>query len=106
VDNCIFCRIAKGEIPGQFVYQDEEVMVIKDIHPQAPIHLLVIPKAHISEFIEADTSVVSRLMSVVQTMIQKEKISSYRLVNNGKGAAVVDHLHWHILGKVDQTRSL
>jgi histidine triad (HIT) family protein len=106
MDNCIFCQIKEGKIPGNFVYQDDDVMVIRDIHPQAPVHLLVIPKAHIGEFIEASETVVATLMSIAKKMIEQEKITNYRLVNNGRGVAVVDHLHIHILGKIDKLRSL
>lgn len=106
MSDCIFCQIVEGKIPGDFVYQDEEIMVIRDIHPQAPIHLLVIPKKHILEFMQADDLVVANMMAVARKMIESQKITNYRLVNNGKGAAVIDHLHLHILGKVDKLRSL
>ena len=106
MSDCIFCQIAEGKIPGNFVYQDENFMVIKDIHPQAPVHLLVIPKKHIAELIGADEATLIRLMALAKNMIVDQKITNYRLVNNGKGAAVIDHLHLHILGKVDKMRSL
>ncbi len=106
MDDCIFCQIVAGKIPGNFVYQDDTFMVIRDIHPQAPIHLLVIPKEHIAELIDADSATMSRLVGLAKEMIQKENITNYRLVNNGKGAAVIDHLHLHILGKIDKLRSL
>jgi histidine triad (HIT) family protein len=104
--DCIFCQIVSGTIPSNFLYQDDTVVVIRDIHPQAPIHLLVIPKKHIPEFIDADEEAVRHVMAIAKKMIHDEKITNYRLVNNGKGVAVVDHLHVHILGKVDQMRSL
>ncbi len=106
MDNCIFCQIVSGKIPGDFVYQDDSVMVIRDIHPQAPVHLLVIPKKHITEFIEADEATMAMMMATVRKIITEQKITGYRLVNNGQGAAVIDHLHMHILGKVDKLRSL
>lgn len=106
MDNCIFCQIAAGRIPGNFVYQDDEFMVIRDIHPQAPVHLLVIPKKHVVDFMQADHATVNRLMALARDMITKENITDYRLVHNGQGAAVIEHLHLHILGKVDKTRSL
>ena len=104
--DCIFCQIVEGKIPGNFVYQDSEMIVIRDIHPQAPVHLLVITKKHISELIEATDAIVSKMMAIAKKMILEQKISDYRLVNNGQGAAVIDHLHLHILGKVDSLRSL
>ncbi len=106
MDDCIFCGIAQGKIPGNFVYQDDAFMVIRDIHPQAPVHLLVIPKKHVSDFMEADEKTVSQLFSIARQMIKSQNITDYRLVNNGQGAAMIGHMHLHILGKVDKTRSL
>jgi histidine triad (HIT) family protein len=106
MSKCIFCQIVSGTISGDFVYQDEKVMVIRDIHPQAPVHLLVIPKQHIGEFVQASDEIVTNIMQIARKIIEQEHIVQYRLVNNGKGAAFVDHLHLHILGQVEQTRSL
>jgi histidine triad (HIT) family protein len=106
MSECIFCQIVSGTIAGDFVYQDDRVMVIRDIHPQAPVHLLVIPRTHIGEFVEASDEIITYIMQVAKQMIKQEHIVRYRLVNNGKGAAFVDHLHLHILGQVEQTRSL
>jgi len=70
------------------------------------VHLLVIPKKHIAEFIDADEATVAMMMAVTKKMIQEQHITNYRLVNNGQGAAVIDHIHLHILGKVDKLRAL
>ena len=106
MDDCIFCKIIKGEIPGKFVYQDDDVMVIEDIHPQAPVHLLVIPKTHVAEFTEADDALVHKVFATAKRIIQEKRVTGYRLVTNGGGAAFVDHLHVHILGNVAKDRTL
>ncbi len=103
---CIFCNIIKGTIPSAPVYQDDDVIVIPDIHPASPVHLLVIPKRHVADFMDADEVLVGKLMRVVQAIIAEHKIKNYRLVNNGGGAAYIDHLHVHILGSVDKARNL
>lgn len=81
-------------------------MVIPDIHPQAPVHLLVVPKKHSAEFIEAEDSLIAKMMATVKKIIADQHIVNYRIVSNGRGAAVIDHLHIHILGNVDKYRKL
>lgn len=106
MEDCIFCKVISGEIPGTFLFQDDEIAVFKDINPQAPVHWLVVPKKHISEFIEGDDQLLNKLTLTIKKIINDEKISPYRIVNNGKGAALIDHLHFHVLGKVDKFRKL
>lgn len=81
-------------------------MVIADINPQAPVHLLVVPKKHIAEFIEAEDSLIATMTATVKKIIADQHIVNYRIVSNGRGAAVIDHLHIHILGNVDKLRTL
>lgn len=106
MDSCVFCEIINGTVPGQKEYEDEKIIVINDIHPQAPIHLLVIPKQHVKEFTEVPSATIAHIMDVTKRLIKDKHIENYRLVNNGKGAAVVDHFHLHVLGNVDKFRSL
>ncbi len=106
MDSCVFCNIIAGTIPSQKLYEDEEVIVIPDISPQAPTHLLVIPKLHVKEFIDVSSSLITKIMEVTKAIIKEQKIESYRLVNNGKNVAVVDHFHLHILGNIDKFRKL
>lgn len=101
MEDCIFCKIAKKEIPKEFIYEDEHIMVFPDIHPIKPIHLLIIPKQHITDFLEVkDTIIFPSVAKVIQQMIRKENLSNkgYRVVVNGGGAQVVDHLHFHLTG--------
>lgn len=103
---CIFCRVIAGELPSTKAYEDNDTVVFADIHPQAPVHWLVVPKSHISEFIAADSATIAKLMAAIHTVVEKEKITQYRIVANGKGVAVVDHLHFHLMGNIDKLRKL
>ena len=102
-DNCLFCRIIVGEIPGDKVYEDEEILAFRDINPQAPMHILVIPKKHLSgpdAVAEADERTVGKMIRMAGDIAKKEGFADYRLVfNNGAGAGqTVFHLHLHIIG--------
>jgi histidine triad (HIT) family protein len=102
--DCVFCNIVAGKIPSDIVFQDEEVMAFRDIHPKAPTHLLIIPKKHIvslAELTSADMPLAARMIETANKLARQEGISSgYRLViNTGKSAGqVVIHLHMHLLG--------
>ena len=104
-ENCLFCRIAAGEIPSSRVYEDETVLAFRDIAPQAPVHVLVIPKTHISGWSaakDADDALLAHLVRVAAEVAEKEGIaaSGYRVVSNcGPDAQqTVPHLHLHVLG--------
>lgn len=107
--DCIFCKIANKEIPKEFIYEDEEIMVFPDINPVKPIHLLIIPKSHIKELHVLDNPVLfEKIGKVIQQMILKMQLETkgYRVVINGGGAQVVDHLHIHLMGPIAKTASL
>ena len=101
---CLFCKIAAGEIPSTKVYEDETILAFRDIAPQAPTHILVIPKAHIPSVagITAENSnVVAHIFEVIPAIAEKENlVNGYRVVSNcGPDAGqTVPHLHFHILG--------
>lgn len=105
MQDCIFCKIAAKEIPVELLYEDEEVVAFRDINPQAPIHVLVIPKKHISNLLEitgADGTLLSRMHSVVRQLAEELGVADegFRLVVNTKdnGGQTVHHLHFHLLG--------
>ncbi|MBR6033271.1 MAG: histidine triad nucleotide-binding protein [Clostridia bacterium] len=105
MDDCIFCKIIKKEIPSEIVYEDEQVIAFKDIHPVAPVHVLIIPKKHISavtEIKEDDEAVIGKIYSVINTIAEKMGIkeNGFRvIVNCGKdGGQEVKHLHFHLIG--------
>jgi len=103
--DCIFCQIVAGKVPSEIVHQDEEIIAFRDINPQAPTHLLIIPKRHIPSLIqlaEAELPVLGRMVNVANQLARGESIaeSGYRLVVNcgEEGGQVVPHLHLHLLG--------
>ena len=104
MENCLFCKIIAGDIPSTKVYEDETVLAFRDIAPQAPTHILVIPKAHIGSVAEinADNShVVAHIFEVIPAIAKAEGLENgYRVVSNcGDDAGqTVHHLHFHILG--------
>ena len=104
MSNCLFCKIVEGSIPSAKVYEDDSVLAFRDIAPQAPTHILVIPKAHIPSVngITAENSaVVAHIFEVIPQIAAAEKLENgYRVVSNcGDDAGqTVHHLHFHILG--------
>jgi len=104
MSNCLFCRIIAGEIPSTKVYEDELVLAFRDIAPQAPAHILVIPKAHIgsvAEITAENSGVVAHMFEVIPAIAKAEGLENgYRVVSNcGEDAGqTVHHLHFHILG--------
>lgn len=100
MDTCIFCKIAKKEIPKEFIYEDTDVMVFPDLHPIKPIHVLIVPKVHVDDFYQLTTPLDSKLRIVVQKMILHYALmdKGYRIVINGGGAQVINHLHLHLIG--------
>ncbi len=103
--NCLFCKIIKNEIPGSILYEDEEVLAFKDLHPQAPVHILVIPKKHFSTLNDveiASTKIFTSLLQAAKTIAHQLGISEkgYRCVINThpEGGQSVYHLHLHLLG--------
>ncbi len=105
MEDCIFCKIASGLIPSDKVYEDERIYAFRDIAPQAPVHVLVIPKAHydnVKQCRDADAELMGRLFFVAANLAQSENIdeSGFRLVTNcgPDGAQSVNHFHIHLLG--------
>ena len=101
--DCLFCKIIAGEIPSTKVYEDKTVYAFRDINPQAPTHILIVPKRHIaraSELTEADAALVGHIFAVAAEIAKTEGLEFYRVVtNSGEGAGqTVAHLHFHVLG--------
>ena len=103
-ENCVFCKIIKGEIPSNKVYEDNEILAFKDINPAAPIHVLVIPKKHIkslAEMEDGEEKIIAKIYKVINKIAEKQdfKEKGYRvIVNCGKdGGQDVEHLHFHLL---------
>ncbi len=104
MDNCIFCKIVKGDIPSAKVYEDEDMIIIKDLNPQAPVHLLLIPKEHYANIVEmsdAQAQTLAKCLKKLSTLTDKLGLQNgFRLVSNKgeNGCQSVGHLHIHILG--------
>lgn len=103
--DCIFCKIAQGEIPSNKVYEDEDVLAFHDLNPEAPVHILVIPKKHITNLETAtaeDQMLLGKIMLTIQQIAREQGIAEtgYRVVSNigAQGGQTVMHMHFHLLG--------
>ena len=105
MEDCLFCKITAGEMDTDFVYEDDKVVAFEDVNPQAPVHLLIVPKKHIStilELEEEDYSLISHIYKVANKLAEAEGIAEdgFRIVHNCKeeGGQTVFHIHFHLLG--------
>lgn len=105
MEDCLFCKIIAGQIPSEKVYEDEQMLAFRDIDPQAPQHIVIVPKRHIAsanEITESNSGVIAHIFSVIPRITQQLGIDAggYRIVNNcGKdGGQTVNHLHFHLMG--------
>ena len=104
-DNCLFCKIVSRKIPSQFLYEDDAIVVFRDINPEAPVHLLIVPKQHIrsvNDLTVDDQAIVGKLFMVANQMASEQGISKsgYRLLLNVErgGGQAIFHLHLHLIG--------
>ncbi|TMG89458.1 MAG: histidine triad nucleotide-binding protein [Betaproteobacteria bacterium] len=104
MDNCIFCKIARGEIPSKKIYEDEEILGFHDINPQAPVHFMLMPKKHIASLADAtmeDAGMLGRLLALSGRLAREQgSPDGYRtIINTGRiGRQDVMHLHVHVIG--------
>ncbi len=101
--DCLFCRIAAKEIPSSMVYEDDKIFAFNDINPQAPVHILVIPKEHIPSITDVkDGSILGELYNIINKLAEAKgvKATGFRvIVNHGRDSGqAVPHLHFHLLG--------
>lgn len=101
--DCLFCKIVNGEIPSFKVYEDEKILAFHDIAPQAPVHVIIIPKAHIAcadEINSDNCDVAGYIFSKIPVIAKELSLDGYRIINNCKenGGQTVMHLHFHLLG--------
>lgn len=107
--SCIFCKIRDKEIPKEFIYEDESLMVFPDIHPVKPVHLLLIPKKHIADFLDIDdAALMDKIRVVAQKLVKEQHLEDkgYKLVVNGGGGQVVPHLHMHLMGPTGKAAAI
>lgn len=105
MENCIFCKIANHEIPSNIVYEDEQVIAFEDLNPVAPVHTLIVPKAHMTNILELkDERVMTALENAIEQVatLKGVKESGFRLINNcgADAGQTVMHLHIHLIGGV------
>jgi histidine triad (HIT) family protein len=103
MSDCLFCRIAAGEIPSDRVLEDDEIIAFRDISPRAPTHVLVIPRRHVADLqslTDADADLAAALFRGVREVASNAGLRSYRVVSNvgAEAGQCVDHLHLHVLG--------
>jgi histidine triad (HIT) family protein len=103
MDECIFCKISRKEMPTDFISEDDEIISFYDIKPKAPVHILIVPKEHIisiKELSEKDTSLVGKLVQVARNIAEEKGLRGYKLIFNvgREGGQIIDHLHLHLLG--------
>jgi histidine triad (HIT) family protein len=105
MDDCVFCKIISGAIPSPRVYEDDQVLAIRDINPQAPVHILLMPKKHIASLMDvadSEPALVGRISMVAARLARKEGLGErgFRLLTNvgTEGGQAVPHLHFHLLG--------
>ncbi len=108
MENCIFCKIAKKEMPAEIILEKSNIIVIKDIEPKAPVHYLIIPKKHIAtinDLKEEDKGLVGEMVYLAKKVAEEKGIKGYKLIFNvGKdGGQVINHIHLHFLaGKLPE----
>ena len=102
MSDCLFCRIIAGEIPSNKVYENDKVFAFRDINPQAPVHVLIVPKRHMDNILACDADTAAALTDAVRAIAEQEGVqdSGFRVVSNcGRdGAQSVNHLHVHLMG--------
>jgi histidine triad (HIT) family protein len=103
-DSCIFCKIAEKVLPAKAVYEDDQVLAFHDIHPKAPVHLLLIPKKHIKSLLQlepSDTALMSHMLLTLPILAKEHGLEEgFRTIvyTGRKGGQEIDHLHFHLLG--------
>lgn len=105
MEDCLFCKIVRREIPSSIVYEDEQILAFRDINPMAPVHVLVIPKKHIESLAHLeleDETLIGKIYTVINKIAKQEKIfeKGFRVIANcgEDGGQEVKHLHFHLIG--------
>ena len=108
MSDCLFCKIAAGEIPSDCLYQDDQIFVFRDIDPQAPVHFLVIPKEHIASAAcinKTNSGLIAHAFEVIANLAERMELDGFRIVSNvgERAGQSVQHLHFHVLSGRDMT---
>lgn len=100
MQDCVFCKIAAGEIPSKKLYEDEEIIAFDDINRDAPVHVLIVPKKHVENTSEAGAELAGKLMQMAEKLAEKLQMTYYQAFMNGGSYREVAHLHYHLKGGV------
>src|SRR3972149_6825974 len=106
MQDCIVCKIVKGEVPSQIEKETENLLVFKDINPVAPVHLLIVPKKHIKDLTEDAGETWAAIGKLASLMAKEKGLDGFRLVHNAGRAAEVAHMHVHFLGEISSNRKI
>ncbi len=106
MEECIFCKIVRGEEATKFEKETENLVVFKDINPQASIHLLIVPKKHVKDLGELEDSVWKEIKEVALSIARAKGLTGFRIVHNSGDAAMIGHLHIHFLGDITPERAV
>jgi histidine triad (HIT) family protein len=106
MEECVFCKIIKGEMDTKFEKETEHIVVFKDIHPQAPVHLLLVPKEHVKDITEIDDPTWKEIKDVAVGIARNKTMDGFRLVTNAGDSAAVSHMHVHLLGEISSDRAV
>lgn len=106
MEDCIFCKIVKGEVSTDIIKETDRVVVFRDIHPSAPTHLLIVPKTHIKDIREADSYIWDDIKKVATEIADEKKLSGFRLTTNAGDTALVPHMHIHFLAGISSDRAV
>ena len=103
---CIFCKIIKGEIQAEIEKETEKLLVFKDLHPKAQVHLLIVPKIHIQDIRQVPEDIWIEIKEMAIELAKEKKLRGFRLVHNAGDSALVSHMHVHFLGEVSKEREV
>jgi len=106
MDECVFCKIVEKKVPSQIEKETENLIVIKDINPAAPIHLLIVPKKHLRDITEDSGASWSAIGTMASSLAKEKGLNGFRLVHNAGDAAEVAHMHVHFLGEISKDRKI
>jgi len=107
MSECLFCKIGEEEIPSERVFEDADIIAFRDIHPKAPVHILIMPKVHIASIAllkKEDEILAGKMIGIAKMLAAKEGLEGYKLVFNvgKKGGQIINHLHLHLMGGWDE----
>jgi histidine triad (HIT) family protein len=106
MDNCVFCKIASGKTDTKLIKETKNLIIIKDINPQASVHLLILPKKHIRDISEVDDKLWNDIREVAVYFARERSLSGFRLIHNAGDLAKIPHMQVHLLADTDSIRSI